>query len=431
MITAAMYNQYLEALRRPFKKISKLEFLQPDDTVAFAIDSNSIKKMVGKYDTRAFLQSGSLNVSFQNGTRRTATINLSNLDDNFSYNVNKVWFGQKVRLSMGLVLPSGESFYLPQGIFYIKNPKAKFSPTERSVSYNLVDKWAYLDGSLFGKLRDSYSVLQDNSENTLFGAIRTLLRYSKRNMNAETADKLDMVDSIDPIFTQYYNGKTYQLSDGSYVPMTSIPFDVVIGADNASIANIILELAEIVSGIVGYDRTGTFRFDATQTDVEDSSKPSLWSFDPTNSVLLSFEETMKNADVYNNVLIVGEGAADKYIYGEASNYDPSSDTNINLIGKRTFKESKANYWTQTQCDDLAAYYLKRKTILQKSITISCNQMFHLEENGIVSIVRTDKPNSPVERHLIQSFSLPIGETGQMSINATSVFDIPKLNITMN
>ena len=68
-------------------------------------------------------------------------------------------------------------------------------------------------------------------------------------------------------------------------------------------------------------------------------------------------------------------------------------------------------------------------ILQKSVTINCAPMFHLVENGIVAVKRTDKEGSPVERHLIQSFTIPIAETGTMSINCTSVNDIPTFDVT--
>ena len=79
--------------------------------------------------------------------------------------------------------------------------------------------------------------------------------------------------------------------------------------------------------------------------------------------------------------------------------------------------------------DLAVWNLKRKTILRKAVSIQCQQMFHLIENGLVSIVRTDKPGSPVEKHVIQSFSIPLSETGAMSITAVSANDIPQFTAT--
>ena len=56
---------------------------------------------------------------------------LSNLDGAYDYNVNKVWFGQQIRLMEGLVPPDGTDFYLPQGVFYVKDPEETFLPNQR------------------------------------------------------------------------------------------------------------------------------------------------------------------------------------------------------------------------------------------------------------------------------------------------------------
>ena len=159
------YKQYLQALKTPFKKLAKIEFLQPDGSVAFSLDNNFKRGYRTKYDTRAFIQNGSLSVAMQNGLRRRASITLSNLDGTFDFSINKIWFGQQIRLLMGLVLPDGTEFYLPQGVFYISNPTSAFKPNQRSVTYNLVDKWAYLDGSLFGTLSGTYQIEKDEETN--------------------------------------------------------------------------------------------------------------------------------------------------------------------------------------------------------------------------------------------------------------------------
>ena len=51
-------------------------------------------------------------------------------------------------------------------------------------------------------------------------------------------------------------------------------------------------------------------------------------------------------------------------------------------------------------------------------------MFHLQENQLVTVRRLDKPGYPTERHLINGFTIPIGETGKMTIQATSVQEFP-------
>lgn len=427
-ISNILYHQYLSALTREFKKLAKIEFLQPDNSVAFSLDNNYKRGYRSKFDTRAFIQDGSLSVSLQNGKRRSASVTLSNLDGAFDYALNKIWFGQKIRLSMGLVLADGTDFYLPQGVFYINNPSAVFKPEQRTVTYNLVDKWAYLDGSLFGTLDNSYKIerTSDKPDNTIWSAMRSLLSLSKIDFE-KTEDKSLQVDNVMPVFTNYYDNRKYKTSDGEEVNMTDIPYEILVSGDSSTLANVMLELNDIIVGQIGYDQTGALRVDASQDDIEDSKKPVLWNFTPENSQLLGFNETFKNSEVYNDIIVIGQSIESKTpIYGRASNYDPKSDTNINLIGRRTYKESRSNYWNETQCTDLAKFRLKRKTALQKNITIESSQMFHLAENNVVTVKRTDKKGSPTERHLIQSYSLPIGETGSMNINCVSVNDLPNL-----
>lgn len=423
------YHQYLQAVAKPFKKLAKIEFLQPDNSVAFALDNNYKRGYRTKYDTRAFIQDGSLSVSLQNGKRRSASLMLSNLDNAFDYAINKIWFGQKIRLSMGLVLPDGTDFYLPQGVFYINNPSAVFKPNQRTVTYNLVDKWAYLDGSLFGTLASSYKIerTSDKSDNNIWNALRSILTLSKVDFK-QTTDSGLQVDNVLPVFTTYYDEYKYTTSDGKEVNAIDIPYEIVVSGDNATLANVALELNGIIVGWIGYDQTGALRVEASQNDLEDKNKPTLWNFTPENSQILGISETLKNSEVYNDVIIIGQSQSKTEIYGRATNRDARSDTNVNLIGRRTYKESQPNYWNNTQCVDLAKFRLKRKSVMQKSVTIESSQLFHLAENNVVTVKRTDKEGSPVERHLIQSYTLPIGETGAMTINCVSVSDLPDLRI---
>ena len=77
------YTTYLNSLSRPYRKLTRLEFLQPDDTVAFALGGTGQKNIIAGRDTRTFLQSGSISVNLQNGQRRRATVVLSNMDATF------------------------------------------------------------------------------------------------------------------------------------------------------------------------------------------------------------------------------------------------------------------------------------------------------------------------------------------------------------
>lgn len=423
------YQMYLAALSKPFKKVVRLEFLQPDDTVAFALGGRGQKIPIAGRDTRTFLQSGSVSVNLANGARRRASVMLGNRDMAFDYAVNKLWFGQRVRISMGMTLPNGEDFYFPMGIFYIENPSVLFSPSEKTATLNLTDKWAYLDGSLFGTLEAAYSV---NAGTNIFSAIDSFLLMSKYTYTS-TTNRSNMIDPVDAVYTTYFNGKTYSAakSDGSIVSdiaMTSTPY-VITENRGSTMAAVILKLNEMLAGWIGYDAAGALRLEPSQDDIDDADKPVLYEFSPEDPVLISMTESAQVSSVYNDVTVAGQGLTNQAVWARAVNDDPASDTNINLIGRKVLTEEKADYWNTDQCAALARFYLKRKSVLQKSISIECGQMFHLVENRLISVKRTDKPGSPVEKHLIQGFTVPIGETGSMSIQAVSVNDIPDFTIT--
>ena len=428
-VSQAQYEQYLNQLGKPFKKLVRLEFLQPDDTVAFALGGGRQKTLVAGRDTRTFLQSGSVSVNLQNGQRRRASVTLGNRDGAFDYAVNKLWFGQRLRLLMGMRLPDGEDFYFPMGVFYIENPSVLFSPGEKTATLNLTDKWAYLDGSLFGTLEAAYSVPAGTN---LFEATDSVLKLS-RYTYTEAQSVQDRIDPSAAVYTSYFNGKTYTAadSDGSItedIAMTDTPYTVTENR-GSSFGDLILTLNSMIAGWIGYDPAGALRVEPSQDDIDDTEKPVLFAFTPENSALLSLTESSMVSSVFNDVTVAGEGLTDAAVWARAVNEDPASDTNIHLIGRRVFVEEKADYWNAEQCAALARFYLKRKSILQKSVTVECGQMFHLIENRLISVKRTDKPGSPVEKHLIQGFSIPIEETGSMSVSCVSVNDIPEFTIT--
>ncbi len=405
---------YLEALKGEYIKLCKLEFLQPDGSVAFAIDNNPLNAR-----SKAFIQDGNLTANLQNGQRRTASVILSNLDGEYDYNVNNLWFGQQIRLSMGLILPDGTDYYLPQGVFYVKDPEELREPNNKSARLTLADKWAYLDGTLFGNLDGTYEIPVDTE---LFPALDALLALDRGNGQP--------IDNVPAIYTNYYNDKTVTLPDGQVVTMTVAPYTIRIDSGSGTYADVVLEINSILAGWIGYDSTGTLRLDPSQDDILDISKPVLWEFTPTEKQFLGSTYQTKNTQVYNDIIILGESLDEyKQVAGRATNFDPSSDTNVNIIGKKTYRTASSGYYTEKQCQDLATFYLKRMSVVQKSVTIRSAQMFHLVENQLVTIRRLDKQGTPIERHLVNGYSLPLTQTGEMTIQATSVQDFPIATIT--
>ena len=402
-------RSYLAALKRPFFKLCRLRFLYPNGATAFALDNNPVNRR-----SKAFVQSGTVNANMQNGQRLTASVTIANANQEFDFNINKIWFGQEVALDEGLILPNGEEYWRQTGVFVIDNPQETVNPNNKTVTYNLVDKWADLDGTLDGNLEGTYEVAVNTN---IFNPIASLLSEGRGNGRP--------VDRVAPVFTNYFNSKTQKLPDGSTVNMVLSPYTLTIDGDGGTIGAVILGLGGMVNAWVGYDNTGRLRIEPSQDDIIDAQKAVLYTFTPEEVTLLGMSYTIKKEDLFNDYIVVGE-QMDDYSQpgGRAENFDPRSDTNINIIGRKTKRESASGYATVTQCKDLAEWRLKRSGVLQKAVSFSCSQMFHIELNSLVEIVRTDKPGAPTERHLIQGYSRPLATSGAMTITAVSVNDFP-------
>lgn len=408
------YADYLKMLRKPYYKLCRLRFLNPNGTTAFALDNNP-----GNRRSKTFISDGSVSANLQNGQRMTASVTLSNVNQEYETAYNKIWFGQQVALDEGLILSNGEEYYRQTGVFYIENPTESVNPEQKTVTYNLVDKWAVLDGSLDGNLEMTYECPLNSN---IFAPITALL--------VEDSGNGQVVDYVNPVYTEYYNSMTQELPDGSVVPMNITAYTLRIEGDGGTIAAVLLGLAGMVNAWIGYDNVGALRVDPSQDDILDTAKPVLWRFRQDEAQQLGLSYQVKKTDVYNDYIVVGEQLDDNsQPGGRAQNLDPRSDTCIQVIGRKTKRESASGFATTTQCMDLAEWRLKRSSILQRAVTISCAQMMHIDLNALVEVVRSDKPGAPLERHLVQGYTRPLTYSGAMSISAVSTADYPNATVT--
>ena len=95
-----------------------------------------------------------------------------------------------------------------------------------------------------------------------------------------------------------------------------------------------------------------------------------------------------------------------------------SNTCVQKIGLKTKEPFEDNqYYSDDQCKELAIYYAKMDTILQKSGDINSTPLYHLDVNKLVSI-STPHNNMSKELFLITGYTL--NSSSSMSINVTSV-----------
>lgn len=282
------------------------------------------------------------------------------------------------------------------------------------MTWDLYDKWAYLDGTLFGNLDGIYEVAVGTP---IFQAMQGLLNIDRGNGLK--------IDPVTPVFTDYYNGKTQELEDGSLGYLTDAPYTYRAESAGQTYADVMLELNTMLAGCIGYDCTGRLCVEPSQDDVNDSEKPVVYEISPTESRFLGATYTVLNGEMYNDIIIEGQSLSDHgVIGGRAINTDPKSDTNIYILGRKLIREAQNGYYSREVCESLAKFKLKRYTTLKKNVSIECGQIFHIQENQLITLRRPDKEGYPLERHLVSGFERSLAQNGTMTINATSVNDFP-------
>lgn len=399
------YYEYINKLKGNFSPAIKIQWLNKDGSVQKEITNDYID------------MSGTLSVNMNNGSRRTCDIKVDNTNGEFPIDISSVWYNQKIKIWTGLYLDDGTPYYFPQGVFYITSATETNTPTGRTVTFQCTDKWAFLDGSLYGYLDGIYIVPLGTN---IYDAITKLLqtsRFTGQNVIESGEPIENAVDSSAPMLSSYYINKTYNDGDTTYNAIET-PYEIRMEYGK-TYADILLEFATILGAYIYYDVDGRLTIEPTQDDISDASKPILWTFTPDEQEFLSEDSTHDFQTFYNDVIVVGYILNGHQAIGRAQNTNLSSQTCIQMNGLKTKEPYQDTaYYTDEQCNELAAYYLKQLTIKQRSVTITSSPIYHLRENRLVDCIR---PYTYVEEPLLVSgFSIPIGTTGSMTINATSV-----------
>ena len=386
---SAMFKAYMDTLRTNFTPAVRIEFLQDDGTVAYEVTEDAID------------QGSTLNVNYQNGARRSASIIMDNWRDEYAYKINKVWFGQKIKLKAGVYLKNGTPALFNQGVFYVANPQDVFNPAQRTVTLQLTDKWSYLDGSLFGKIAGVYLL---NVDNDLFVATQQLLLTDRGNGIP--------LDNIPPMLSDYYIGRTTTVA-GQTHRVLDCPYTAKITGCYADVLN---EIGTMLVATMGYDANGQLRVESINADIiPDNLRQILWQFNTDEPELFGVTETPQPTTMYNHIVITGGVLNGRIAKGIAINDDPSSSTNVDVVGYKTYPEERSKYYADSQCQELAEYYLNQYQNLSSTVNISCSPMYHFQENELVTIYREGKDDRVVPC-LVSGWTLPIG-LGQMQITA--------------
>ena len=434
------FQKYLDVISGDFRKAVKVEWLNIDESVNFEFTD-------ALYDINV-----DLSVNYQNGSRRTCTLTLNNDRNQFPINFNSIWFGQKFKLWIGVYIDEKTPYYFPQGVFYISNPNEVYQPSTKTIKINGVDKWAYLDGTLGGKLHGTY---QTNIGDDLLDATRKLLKLSRfDNAFSPTDDKTKMIDPTPPFISPYFltktsyvlttdinavDGKTYykydkdtksytertgsaSLVEGMYTKeyVKNCPYTAKVERGK-TYADVLLEYANILCAHIYYDANGHLTIEPLineADDITDTNKEIVWRFTVEKKQLLGLNTTYNFDKVYNDIIVLGNIVNGYQFKARVQNRNPISDTCVDKIGLNSKDPIEDNqYYSDDQCKELAMYHAKVDTILQKSGDINSTPLYHLDVNKLVTI---STPNNNMSEELFLITGYTLNSSNSMSIKVTSV-----------
>lgn len=375
---ALTIQDYIDEINRGiYKPKARISFLRLEDESIYA-------------DAIGDIAGGSLQISRNNGVRRSCNISLVNVESEYIPNVDGIWVNSKFFLELGLEI-DGENYFFPQGIFVVRNPSVVSTNSSSTLEISGIDKFSLLDGQLGGNLNATY-IIPDATD--INDSIKTILELYLDD------DSLIPLDSKTPILQAIEAGK----EDTPYTVRQDI---------GGTYGNVLLELNAMLSRNMFYNELGHLVF---EEDFNDSTKGSEWDFTEEKSAYLGSRHTYEFEQLYNKIIVIGDNINGQIFDATATNANSQSDTNISRIGVKIKVIEDSIIYTTELAEKRAEYELKRLNALQSAITITSVPMYHLDVDRVITLTDS-KLGLDEERFVIQSINIPLGVGGIMTTNA--------------
>lgn len=361
--------------------------------------------------------SGSISVNYQQGVRRSCSLTLINIDGEYLPSLqSKIWINSKFKVYNGIRIPATytypeeDYYWFSQGVFVLTDPVANEDLSNRTITLNGVDKFGMLGSETNFTQTEGTYLIEAGTE--IGEVIKTIL-----NENMGNGYPFDVATPIiDPT-----------------VAKNELPYELKKAPDEY-FADIIIEMANMFDCDVFYDTNGRFNFMPTSLNnerlkdrltISGDDNASLWDYEDVFTDYGSLNNQYSFTEVYNMVTVVSTHPNYDTFEATVSNNLPSSPVAIQVIGKKRKYIESSQCYNQDTVNNYALYQLRKLSIVQQSLTFNSIIIPHLDVNLPITI--QDKHfGYEKEKYIIQSLSFPISSTGQVSVTASNVANIPYL-----
>ena len=351
--------------------------------------------------TRFVIMDGSLEKTYQQGQTRSMSINLVNADNiwNPSPVRGQLFANSKFKLQMGVQI-GNTTYWTDEGVFVCQDPDLSNSDANKTVSIELFDKFALLDGTITGIIETDFEIPLGTN---IYKALRSLLRLPKDNLG----NPYDAQRIVFPL--KYMNEKT--------------PYTIQKTANN-NIGEIIVDLANCLSCDVFYDEQGCLTFRDVLDDLDYHNRKSMWNFKNENNECINVRRKDNWSKIKNRYIVIGSNINGMQCKGIAENLNATSPYNINGdFGIRPEIIEDNLIYSNTYCEQRAKYELKKNHM--RNVTISFDSIYipHLNPNDLVRWSFEDY-NYVNQKFIVDSVSIPLNPKERMGLTITNIDDLP-------
>lgn len=381
-----------------YVSLVKAQQIRPRFRLSMLYQDESFKEDISDY---LILNTGSLNINYQQGQRRSLSFSLDNTTGKFTPDglQGTLWLDSKLKLELGMEFSNGDIVWNSAGVFVVGQPNATRQQATKTVEVQCYDKFALLDGTLGGVLDSTYQV---DEGKLVYQVIQETLLQD--NGNGYPIDNKEIVfdSSLSDAKTQYTLSKS----------------------PNESFGSILTDLADMISCDIYYGVEGNLVVRSGIKDISQVNKPTLWTYSDKEWEYLSNTTTYDFTKVKNKVTVVGANSNNENVYVQtATNTNPQSPTRVSVIGIKQFYLEDSNIYSDELAQQRAEWELNRLSILQQTIQVSSSFMIHLDVNNCIAI-NDGFFDYTDNRFIIQSLGVPLSNDSMISIECTNIASLP-------
>jgi len=334
---------------------------------------------------------GSVNFDDSNNNKRSVNLTLSNLNKQYlPFESNKMQINNKVRLKCGYKYSNNQKLLYNQGVYVLGNPSLLSAPSQKEVTFELLDKYVLIDGTISGTLKNQYII-----------PVGTQI---------DIAVKSIIVDII---------GETNYIVDEC---TTLTPYTLTKNI-NDTISSILIELCTMAGNYqVFYDNNGTLRFKKVITIEDIDSSPTSYEYSTISALYLQSSREVKWNDIRNSIVVYGAYDETTGLQYKATSQDSTgSKFSIDEIRERPKIFELDELYSNELCQARSDYELLKAIKAQEKVSLNLIPNFSTNLNDVIQV--TDVNNGVSGNYLIQSISYNLSFDSKMTLGLWKVRDI--------